>query len=194
VAPGVLSKALDPIKRRRRRVAAALAVGLAATGLGAAGVMPDGRPTPSGYEVPRWIALSGKQAHARRGPGRDHPILWTYVAPGLPVQVIAETREWRKICDPEGSVVWVHRTVTSGRRRVFNPSTEPLPVRSGRDAAAGVRAQLAPRAVISAEDCEDGWCQVRDGRLKGWVPASAVFGTADRAQCDFRRPAGPAPG
>ena len=48
------------------------------------------------------------------------------------------------------------------------------------------------RSLIAAEDCEDGWCKVRDGRLKGWVQEAAVFGAASRAQCDWRRPAGAA--
>lgn len=182
-----LSKALGAIKRP-------LILTVCAVGLSAAATMPDGRPTPTGFEVPRWIALSSKEVYARRGPGMDQPILWKYTARGLPVQVVAETHEWRKVCDPEGSLVWIHRTVTSGRRRVFNMSDAAVPVHSGRDDRSSIKARLGPHSLISADECENGWCKVRDGRLKGWVQESAVFGTAATARCDWRRPAGPAAG
>lgn len=187
MSPPTLSKALGAIKRPLLLAGVAVALGAGTT-------MPDGRPTPTGFEVPRWIALSSSEVYGRRGPGTDHPILWKYTARGLPVQVIAETREWRKVCDPEGSVVWIHRTVTSGRRRVFNTGAEAVPIHSGRDASSAIKARLGPRSLISAEDCEDGWCRVRESRLRGWVQESAVFGTATTARCDWRRPAGPAAG
>ena len=66
------------------------------------------------------------------GPGLDYRILWIYGPAGVPVQVIAETREWRKICDPDGAVAWVHRSVVSSRRAVFNTSNHELPIRAGK--------------------------------------------------------------
>ena len=177
-----------------RRLGAALAVAVACAGLGvmtsAGQTMPDGRRTPTGLEVPRWISLKSSHVRARQGPGLDYPILWEYRAAGLPVQVIAETTEWRKICDPDGAVAWIHRTVSSGRRSVFNTTEEEVPIRSGRSETSAVRARLSPRALVSLDECEDGWCRVRARRLEGWVPQRAVFGTQDRALCNANRPAG----
>ncbi len=153
--------------------------------------MPDGRPTPSGQPVPRWLSLKSDEVRARYGPGLDYRILWEYRAAGLPVQVIAETREWRKICDPEGAVAWVHRSVVSSRRSVFNASPREVAIRTGRDDDATVRARLQPRSTIALDECEDGWCRVRARKLTGWVPARGLFGVADTAQCDASRPAGP---
>ncbi len=173
-----------------------IAVAVVGLGLMAGGgaTMPDGRPTPTGLEVPRWISLKSSQVRARQGPGLDHRILWEYRVAGLPVQVIAETREWRKICDPEGSVAWIHRTVASGRRGAFNPSAEAVPLRTGRSDAAPVRARLSPRSVAALDRCEeDGWCRLRSRKVTGWARAETVFGTQATALCDAARPAGPAP-
>ena len=63
--------------------------------------------------------------------------------------MIAETREWRKICDPDGSVAWIHRTVASGRRSVFNRSAEEIMIHSGRSATSSVRARLSPRSIVA---------------------------------------------
>ncbi|MNE24261.1 Bacterial SH3 domain protein [compost metagenome] len=176
--------------KRARRVAALAAVFLTGVMVSAGATMPDGRPTPTGLEVPRWVTLKSSQVRARQGPGLDYRILWEYRAAGLPVQVIAETREWRKICDPDGAVAWIHRTVASGRRSVFNRSDQEIAIRSGRSETAPVRARLSPRALVSLDECEDGWCRVRARKLRGWVPERAVFGTQARALCNAARPAG----
>lgn len=152
--------------------------------------MPDGRPTPSGQPVPRWLSLKSDEVRARYGPGLDYRILWEYRTSGLPVQVIAETREWRKICDPDGAVAWVHRSVVSSRRSVFNASGAEVPIRSGRSETAALRARLSPRSLVSLDECEDGWCEVRVRRMHGFVRQRDVFGAQERPLCNAARPAG----
>ena len=175
------------LTRRIVTILAATSLGLLA---GAAATMPDGRPTPTGLEVPRWVSLKSSEVRARQGPGLDYRILWEYRAAGLPVQVIAETREWRKICDPEGAVAWIHRSVASGRRGAFNASRAEVPIRTRPSADADVKARFSPSSLIVLDECEDGWCRVRAGKLRGWVSADAVFGTSGTALCDAARPAG----
>lgn len=175
---------------RLQRFAVLAAVGVATLLTGAGQTMPDGRPTPSGQPVPRWLSLKSSQVRARQGPGLDYRVMWEYRAAGLPVQVIAETSEWRKICDADGAVAWVHRSVVSSRRSVMNLGAEELPVRSRRSENAPVRARLTPRARVAIDGCEEGWCEVRSGRLRGWVSQTAVFGAQTRALCNAARPAG----
>ncbi len=175
-----------------RRIGAVLAlVGLGVVS-GAGATMPDGRPTPTGLEVPRWLTLKSSQVRARQGPGLDYRILWEYRAAGLPVQVIAETREWRKICDPEGAVAWVHRSVVSGRRGAFNASRDAVPIHARRSEDSTVKARFSARSVIALDDCRDGWCQLRARKLRGWVAQGSVFGAQTRPLCDASRPAGEA--
>lgn len=158
---------------------------------GAVGTMPDGRPTPTELDVPRWISLKSDEVSARAGPGKDYRILWRYQVANLPVQVIAETREWRKVCDPEGSIVWIHRSVAKGSRSVFNGSAHEVPIRTGRSETAPLRARLSARSLVSLDECRDGWCRVQAGKIKGWVQADSVFGTQTTPLCDFRKPTGP---
>jgi SH3-like domain-containing protein len=176
------------VRSRPARIAGALLVALL---MGAGQTMPDGRPTPSGQPVPRWLSLKSSEVHARRGPGLDHPILWEYRAAGLPVQVIAETREWRKICDPEGAVAWVHRSVVSSRRSLFNASSQEVPILTRRSSEAAVRARLLPRSLVSVDECEEGWCEVRARRIRGWVRVQGLFGAQEQPLCNANRPAGP---
>ncbi len=164
---------------------------LAAAVLAGAGqAMPDGRPTPSGQPVPRWLSLKSDEVRARFGPGLDYRILWEYRVSGLPVQVVAETTEWRKICDPEGGIAWVHRSVVSSRRSAFNASDAEIPIHAGPSATAALGARLTPHALVSLEDCEDGWCEVRVRRMRGFVRQADVFGGQEQPLCSAARPAG----
>jgi SH3-like domain-containing protein len=141
------------------------------------------RETPSGLPVPRYVVLKFAKVNARAGPGDDHRLIWVYQAKGLPVQVIAETVEWRRICDPQGNLAWVHRRTTDGRRAVINMSAAPVPLLGKPKANAEPRAYLAMRAIADLDKCESGWCRVKVAGVSGWAPDRALWGAADKAQC-----------
>jgi SH3-like domain-containing protein len=115
-----------------------LAWGLAVVAGGAARAQAP-KVTPSGMEVPRYVSLKYGEVNARVGPDEAHRLLWIYKVKGLPVQVVAETREWRRICDPEGNLAWVHKRTTDGRRTAMRVQAAPLPLRAQPKAGRGSR-------------------------------------------------------
>lgn len=164
----------------------ALAMVTAACG---GGTEEETADTPSGYPVPRWISVRGAPASMRAGPGLDYPVLWQFERSGAPLQVVTETEEWRKVCGPDGSIAWIHRSLTSGRRRAL--STEATAMRASPDEGSDVRAQVAAGALLGVDECRDGWCAVRSDDLRGWAPEAVLFGTAAAPICDPRAPATP---
>jgi SH3-like domain-containing protein len=141
------------------------------------------RPTPSGLPVPRYVSLKFDKVNARAGPGDDHKLMFVYTAKGLPVQVVAETSEWRRVCDPEGTLVWVHKRTTDGRRTAMNTRKAPQPLlRKPRDGAP-VGDYLAPHALAQLVRCAKDWCRVKADGVSGWVKAGELWGTSDAPQC-----------
>ena len=157
---------------------AALALALLCAPAGAAD-----RQTPSGLPVPRYVTLKFDQVNARAGPGDDYPARWVYRVRGLPVQVVAETAEWRKVCDPEGGAAWVHRRTTDGHRSVIRMSPGPLALKARPEAGAPTVAILQPRSMAPLDRCRDGWCRIKGARHAGWAPETAVWGTSGKPQC-----------
>lgn len=141
------------------------------------------RRTPSGLPVPRYVSLKFGEVNARGGPGDDYKLLWTYRARGLPLQVIAETPDWRRVCDPEGAMAWVHQRTVDTRRTVMRTRPEPLDLRRSPNPEAPVAARLAGSAIAQLDQCRDGWCKVSVGRTEGWIEQAEVWGTAPAAQC-----------
>jgi SH3-like domain-containing protein len=143
----------------------------------------DARPTPSGLPVPRYVSLKFDEVNARSGPSDDHRLLWTYHVRGLPVQVVAETDEWRRICDPDGGLSWVNKRTIDGRRTVMRNAGGPAPMLDSPRAGAHITAYLAPRALASLDRCQGGWCKIKVGAASGWIQAGQVWGADDAPQC-----------
>lgn len=130
--------------------------------------------TPSGQAVPRFVSLKFDVANGRSGPSRAHPVSWRYTRAGLPMEVIAETPDWRRVRDPEGEVTWMHRRVLSGRRSVFTVQDTPLHARA--DSEAPTEAVAEPGVVFSLERCRAGWCRVEGQGYRGWVQTHTLWG------------------
>ncbi|MDP3660929.1 SH3 domain-containing protein [Phenylobacterium sp.] len=162
----------------------ALRVAIALVLAASAGVaLAADRPTPSGLPVPRYVSLKFDTVNARAGPGDDHRLLWIYHARGLPVQVVAETVEWRRVCDPQGGLAWVHRRTTDGRRMVMNLSSDPVVLHRSAKPASRTAALLNSRALAALDRCTKGWCRVRADGATGWAAANELWGTAPESQC-----------
>lgn len=151
-------------------------------------VRRDGRDasTPSGFAVPRYVTLKFDEVNARSGPSDENRILWTYRSRGLPVQIVAETDEWRRICDPEGGLAWVKKSQIDGRRQAMGISPTPAPLRRRPEASAPPVAYLNPRALAALDKCEDGWCRLKLGETTGWAQAGQLWGAAPEPQCRGR--------
>ncbi len=141
------------------------------------------RQTPSGMPVPRYVSLKFDKVNARAGPGDDHKLLFVYRVRGLPLQVIAETNEWRRVRDPEGALAWVHKRVTDGRRMALNTQTHPVPLLHKPRADARTDAYLSPRALAALDRCDKGWCRVRADHAAGWVREGVLWGATEAPPC-----------
>lgn len=134
----------------------------------------SGQPTPSGQDVPRFVSLKFDVANGRSGPSRSHPVAWRYVRAGLPMEVIAETPDWRRVRDPEGEVTWMHRSILSGRRTVITIADTSLRARADEEAPPEAIAEAG--VILALERCRTGWCRVEGQGYRGWARADALWG------------------
>lgn len=131
--------------------------------------------TDSGLPTPRFASLKRDEAHMRTGPSTDYPIKWTYKRRGLPVEILREYNEWRKIRDPDGESGWVNKILLSGERTVVVKSTAQVTAWTKPDRQT-VAAKLDPGALAHVEECTDGWCLLSFSSLEGWVEKKYLWG------------------
>jgi SH3-like domain-containing protein len=137
----------------------------------------------SGFCVPRYVSLKRDEVFARKGPGKDYPALWVYRVQGLPVQIVAETQEWRRICDPDGGAAWVNRSMVDGRRTVMAVGKDQAPMLKAPKSEAPVAGFLEARAIAVLGRCSGAFCKVKVGGVSGWVDGSRLWGLAEARQC-----------
>src|SRR4051812_46096299 len=73
-------------------------------------------PAAAGGNLPRYLSLRSDEVNLRTGPGVRYPVDWVLQRRHMPVEVLAEFENWRKIRDWQGTEGWVHQSMLSGRR------------------------------------------------------------------------------
>jgi len=131
----------------------------------------------SGLPVPRYASLRYGEVNGRAGPSFDYPVAWSYRREGLPVVIVRESQEWRKIRDPQGDEVWVHRRMLAEDRTVITTDSGRLRRSAG---ARGVALAAFEAGVVARlVRCEAGWCEIRTEEVSGWTEASLLWGAFD---------------
>ena len=72
--------------------------------------------TETRLPLPRFVSLKAERVNVRRGPSSEHQIAWVFTKKGLPVEIVAEFEQWRRIRDSEGSENGVFHSMLTGKR------------------------------------------------------------------------------
>ncbi len=137
----------------------------------------------TGLPLPRYVSLGADEVNMRAGPGRSYPIEWVYRRHGLPVEVVAEFKHWRKIRDWQGTEGWVHQSLLSGRRTGMVMARR-RELRAEPGAEAPPVALLEPGVVVQVLGCPAGrgYCRARVASIEGWLDRRDFWGVyADEA-------------
>jgi SH3-like domain-containing protein len=135
----------------------------------------------SGLPMPRFVSLKADKVNVRSGPAKDHEVAWVYSRSALPVEVIAESDNWRRIRDWEGAEGWVYHSLLSGRRTALvSPQTKGkdalLALHNKPDGKSGVSAQLESGVLGTVKRCGSGWCRIAGDGFDGWIEQQRLWG------------------
>jgi SH3-like domain-containing protein len=135
---------------------------------------------PSGLPLPRYVSLKSARANMRIGPGRDYRVKWLYLRPGLPMEVIQEYGNWRKVRDPEGNEGWILHSLLSGERTAivapWNNPESVIVMRKEPLAEGPVAARLEPGVIASVRECAGDWCRLSTRGIRGFVDRRELWG------------------
>ena len=97
------------------------------------------RVGPSGLPLPRFVSLKSGRVNSRIGPGVNYAVDWMYLKPGLPMEIIQEYDNWRRVRDPDGAEGWINQSLLSGRRTAI-----AAPWQKGKDARINLLVRSRP--------------------------------------------------
>lgn len=136
----------------------------------------------SGLPVPRFVSLKPARVNIRVGPGRDYGVSWLYTKSGLPVEIIQEYDNWRRIRDVDGTEGWVYQSLLAGKRTgIIAPwqrgKTESLIDLHASDSDTSRIVARAEAGVIgNIRECTGQWCQIDTQGTRGWIRQSLIWG------------------
>ncbi len=138
----------------------------------------------SPYPLPRFVSLGSGEVNVRTGPGPKYPIKWVYTALNLPVEVVLEYENWRKIKDKDGDEGWVHSNLLSGTRTGIIKSNQNIIVLSKPDTSSKKLLEVEPQLLVFIKECEGGWCKISTSGYSGWIERKFIWGVYENENFD----------
>lgn len=136
---------------------------------------------PSGLPLPRFVSLKSSKVNLRIGPGLNYPVEWLYMKAGVPMEIIQEYDNWRRVRDAEGAEGWINQSLLSGRRTAIaapwqREKDSELLLRDGPDTTSRIVARLEPGTIGTIRSCNGQWCEMEFSGHKGWLSQTQIWG------------------
>lgn len=151
----------------------AFAMLIGSTHVYAAGDIPRGAVT--NLPLPRFVSMKADKGNVRRGPSMTHRVDWVFKHEDMPLEIIAEYGNWRRVRDIDGAGGWMHYSLLSGVRTVV-VLKDYTPLRSNPAVGAEPNAYAEQGVVAYLGTCLPDWCKVTAAGHKGWALKTEIWG------------------
>ncbi|PYE47051.1 SH3-like domain-containing protein [Rhizobium sp. PP-F2F-G20b] len=137
----------------------------------------------SGLPLPRFVSLKSKSVNLRVGPSVDYAVSWRYLKPGVPVEIIQEYDNWRRVRDADGTEGWVNQALLSGARTALaapwmRGKGQGVLVNMRREpqSNASIVARIEPGVMLHIGQCTGEWCKAEAQGAEGWIVQTEIWG------------------
>lgn len=134
---------------------------------------------PSGLPLPRFVSLKTDRVNVRRGPSTTHQVVWVFARKGLPVEIIAEFENWRRVRDSDGEEGWVFHSLLAGKRTgLIAPwrKGERITLVDGASDAANAVFVVEAGVLGQVDRCDGNWCRFTTAGFTGWIKQELLWG------------------
>lgn len=135
----------------------------------------------SGLPLPRFVSLKSGRVNSRIGPGLNYAVDWMYLKPGLPMEIIQEYDNWRRVRDSDGAEGWINQSLLSGRRTGIAAPWQrgkeaQISLLSQPEKGAATVAVIEPGVIGTIRSCNGEWCEMSFDGHTGWLNQGLVWG------------------
>jgi len=122
-----------------------------------------------------FLTLRNDKVNLRQGPSFDYHVKIFYEKKFLPVMVVDQSENFKKIIDHENNSGWIHISQLSKKKAAITKLDKVIlfkrPTRYSKPLAVLEKGRLM---IISK--CKDDWCKVQVENFKGWVDKKKLWG------------------
>ena len=126
-------------------------------------------------ENENFLSLKNNEVNLRQGPSFEYPIKFIYQKKYLPLKVLDESENWRKIRDLENNSGWIHISQLSKKKTAINIKKRSLLYKKSTIYSKPI-AKLEIGRLVLIKKCKVKWCKITTGGFKGWVFKNSLWG------------------
>ena len=131
--------------------------------------------TETGLKIPRYVSIKSNEVNVRVGPSKNYPISIKYVTKNVPIEIIEEHKDWRKILDYYENTGWIKKNLLQGDRYAIikNKNNEnyiyinPIGFKIG---------EIKHNNIVKILKCRQNWCYISYEKYRGWMKKGNLWG------------------
>ena len=122
-----------------------------------------------------FLMLKNEKVNVRYGPGFKYPIKFVYKKRFLPVKVIDNKENFRRIIDHKNNSGWIHISQLKKVNSLI--VAEDTILFSKASKFSKPVAKIKSGRLLLVKKCEDRWCKIKTGEYSGWVDTKYLWGS-----------------
>lgn len=129
--------------------------------------------------TPRFAAIRSNKVNLHVGPGMQYPVEWVLVYKNLPVLIITEFEDWRRIKLYDGTVGWVHKSLLTSKKKMTLITTDTqLKIKPKKQSK--TIATLCKGVVAEMLKHRNKWMKIQirlddHSKIFGWIPEEDLW-------------------
>lgn len=121
-----------------------------------------------------FISIKSNKVNMRTGPGFQYPIIWIYTCKNLPLKVIEEFENWKKVCDINEDCGWIKSNLLSSKRYVMIKKDTYGYQKQSTDSKITIK--IDESVIMEIKKCSEKWCLLSSSKHKAWVQKKFIWG------------------
>ena len=122
-----------------------------------------------------FLTLRNDKVNLRQGPSFEYPIKLYYKKKFLPVLILDQSDNFRKIRDHENNTGWIHISQLSKKKAALTVEDNQI-VFSKPSIYSKPHVILKKGKLCKINKCLDEWCKIQVNDHKGWIKKESLLG------------------
>ncbi len=139
----------------------------------------------TGLKIPRFVSTKSDSINLRVGPSLNYPILLKYIVNNLPLEIIEEHREWRKIIDYQKNSGWIHKSLLKGNRNgiIISENNNSVPLFNNPEGKE--IGQIGINNIVAIKKCIISWCKIFVLEKNFWINKENIWGIYSEEKINY---------
>ena len=122
-----------------------------------------------------FLTLKYNRVKVRQGPSFEYPVKFIYKKKYLPIKIIDNKDNFRKITDLKNNNGWIHVSQLSKKKSAINIHNLSIIFKKP-NIYSQPMAKLEKGKIVIVKKCKEDWCKIITNDYKGWIFKNYLWG------------------